>query len=94
MVHSHPHPGEILMEEVIRALGIQVTEAARRLGMSRTALSRVLNRKAAISPDLAIRLERAGISTARFWLGLQMNYDLWQAQKRKHPPVKKLQLAA
>ena len=55
-----PHPGEILREDVIAPLGLSVTEAADRLAMSRVALSRVLNCKAGISPDLAVRLERAG----------------------------------
>ena len=70
-MYNPSHPGEILREEVIDALGLSVTEAARRLGMSRVALSRVLNGKAGISPDLAIRLERAGVATARAWLQMQ-----------------------
>ena len=62
-MHNPPHPGELLKEDVIVALGLSVTETAERLAMSRVALSRVLNGKAAISPDLAIRLEKAGVST-------------------------------
>lgn len=85
-----PHPGELLREDVIAELGLTVTEAAERLSMSRVALSRVLNCKAAISPDLAIRLESAGVSTARAWLAMQVNYDLAQAMKRPHPSVKTL----
>ena len=85
-----PHPGELLREDVIVELGLTVTEAAERLSMSRVALSRVLNCKAAISPDLAIRLERAGVSTARAWLAMQTNYDLTQAMKRPQPSVKTL----
>lgn len=85
-----PHPGELLREDVIAELGLTVTEAAERLSMSRVALSRVLNCKAAISPDLAIRLERAGVSTARVWLAMQVNYDLAQAMKRPQPSVKSL----
>ncbi|MDR1848903.1 MAG: HigA family addiction module antidote protein [Zoogloeaceae bacterium] len=77
------HPGEVLREDVILALGLTVTEAAERLGMSRTALSRVLNCRAAVSIDLALRLEQAGVSTADTWLTLQLNYDL--AQTRSHP---------
>jgi len=71
-----PHPGEILREDVIAPLGLSVTEAADRLAMSRVALSRVLNCKAGISPDLAVRLERAGASTAQAWIAMQANYDL------------------
>lgn len=82
-----PHPGELLREEVVDELGLSVTEAAARLGMSRVALSRVLNERAAISADLALRLESAGLSTARAWLALQLNYDLAQAKRHPQPQV-------
>lgn len=91
MMHNPPHPGELLRDEVILALGLSVTEAANRLAMSRVALSRVLNSKAAISPDLAVRLEQAGASTARAWLSMQANYDLWCAMQHEQPPVRRLQ---
>lgn len=71
-----PHPGEIIREDVIAALGLSVSEAAERLGVSRVTLSRVLNGHAAVSSNLAVRLELAGVSTARMWLALQVNYDL------------------
>lgn len=90
MMHNPPHPGELLKEDVIAALGLSVTETAERLAMSRVALSRVLNGKAAISPDLAIRLEKAGVSTARAWLAMQANYDLWHAMQNKQPRVRPL----
>jgi addiction module HigA family antidote len=73
-------PGVLLRIEVIEALGMEVTEAARRLNMTRPALSRVLNGKAAISADLADKLERVGVGRARFWSTLQARYDLQQAQ--------------
>nr|WP_297459161.1 HigA family addiction module antitoxin [uncultured Halomonas sp.] len=85
-----PHPGELLREDVIEALGLSVTEAARRLGMSRVAFSRVIHEHASISSDLAVRLEAAGVGTARHWLALQSAHDLWQAQHRQQPPVEKL----
>jgi addiction module HigA family antidote len=94
MMKNHPHPGELLREDVLLPLGIEVTDAAQRLGMSRTTLSRVINGRAGISPDLAIRLERAGVSTARFWMTLQTNYELSQAEKRVQPKVQRLQAAA
>ena len=94
MMHNPPHPGELLREEVIGALNLSVTEAASRLAMSRVALSRVLNGKAAISPDLALRLEQAGASTARAWLAMQANHDLWRARQHAQPPVRPLQDAA
>jgi addiction module HigA family antidote len=93
MMYNPPHPGEILKEMVFEPLNLSVTEAADRLAMSRVALSRVLNGRAGSSPDLAIRLEKAGASAARFWINLQANFDLWQATQRKQPRVRKLQKA-
>lgn len=93
MMKNPPHPGELLREDVINELGLSVTETAARLGMSRAAFSRVINGKAAISPDLAIRLERAGVSTARAWLAMQLNYDLARAMEHQQPPVRSLQPA-
>lgn len=87
---NHPHPGVILREDVIVPLGLTVSDAAEKLGMSRTAFSRVINGKAGISPDLAIRLETAGISSARFWIALQAEYDLEKAKQRKQPTVARL----
>ncbi|OYV54310.1 MAG: addiction module antidote protein, HigA family [Acidiphilium sp. 20-67-58] len=86
MMNNPPHPGELLREDVIGELGLSVTEAAQRLAMSRAALSRVLN-----APDLAIRLEQAGVSTAQAWLGMQANYDLWLARQHQQPPVRRFQ---
>ena len=91
MMHNPPHPGELLKEDVVAALGLSVTDAAERLSMSRVAFSRVLNGKAGISPDLALRLEQAGVSTARAWVAMQANYDLWQAMQHTQPPVRRLQ---
>jgi addiction module HigA family antidote len=91
MTFKNPsHPGEVLREDVIAELGLTVKEAAKRLGMSRTALSRVLNCRAAVSPDLALRLEQAGVSTADMWLTLQLNYDLAQARQHPQPAVRAL----
>jgi addiction module HigA family antidote len=94
MMKNPPHPGELLREDVLAPLNLSVKEAAERLGMSRVALSRVLNGHAAISPDLAIRLERAGVSTARAWLSMQANYDLARAMQHEQPPVRALQEVA
>ncbi len=94
MIHTHPHPGEILKETVFGPLELSVTDAAERLSMSRVALSRVINGRAGISPDLALRLEKAGVSTARFWVSLQASYDLWQAMQHKQPAVRPIQGAA
>jgi addiction module HigA family antidote len=71
----------MLRELVFEPLKLTVTEAAEKLGVSRVTLSRVTNERAGISVELAIRLEKAGVSTARFWLNLQTNYELSKALK-------------
>ena len=81
MFKNHPHPGEILREDVLLPLEIDVTDAAERLGVARSTLSRVLNGRSGISPVLALRLEKAGAGTARFWMALQSNYALSQANE-------------
>lgn len=93
MMKNPCHPGELLRETVFEPLGLGVTDAAQKLGMSRVALSRVVNGRAGISPDLAIRLENAGVSTATFWVGLQANYELAKAMEHKPAAVERLQAA-
>ncbi len=78
-MYNPPHPGEVLKDEVIVPLGLSVTDVASRLGMSRTALSHVLNGHAGISPELAARLETAGVGSARSWVAMQANYDAQNA---------------
>jgi addiction module HigA family antidote len=88
-----PPPGETLKEDVLRTLRLTVTEAAQQLGVTRTALSRVLNGHAAISPKMARRIEawlgpeRRG--RAEMWLGIQMDYDLWVAEQKPLPNVRR-----
>jgi antitoxin HigA-1 len=88
-----PHPGDTLREDVLPALGLTVTDAAAQLGVTRPALSRVLNAKAAISPEMALRLEGwLGVERgggAMLWLGQQSAYDLWRVRKAAMPKVKK-----
>jgi len=79
-----PHPGRSIRENCLTPLGLNVTDAASVLGVARHTLSRVLNGHAAISPEMAIRLEKAGWSNAEFWLRRQATYDLAQARKREH----------
>lgn len=90
-MHNPPHPGGTLREDVLPALGLTVTEAAAQLGVTRAALSRVLNGRAAISPEMALRLESwLGVENggrADLWLGEQTSYDLWQARKAFKPKV-------
>lgn len=90
-MHNPPHPGEILKELCLAPLGITVTEAARALGVSRKTLSAILNGRAGISPEMAVRLSIAFGTTAESWLNQQVRYDLYQAErKRKKLRVKQL----
>ena len=79
-----PHPGRGIRENCLAPLGLSVTEGAKVLGIARHTLSRVLNGHAGISPEMAIRLEKAGWSNAEFWLRRQTTYDLARAREREH----------
>jgi addiction module HigA family antidote len=81
-IHDPPHPGGIVRRQCLEALDLSVTEAAKGLGVTRQALSDLINGKAGISIDMAIRLSKAFGSSPEMWLGLQMAYDLWQARER------------
>jgi len=85
-MHNPPHPGAILREDVIPELGLSITEAANQLGVSRNSLSRVLNEHAAISPEMALRIENwLGVENggrAELWAGMQLDYDMWHARHR------------
>lgn len=82
-MHNPAHPGEILKELVIEPLGLSITEAASRLGVSRTSLSKVLKGRGTVTPEMALRLEMTfGKPNAAHWLRLQNAYDLWQMRQR------------
>ena len=81
-MHDPPHPGELVKYECLEPLGLSVTRAAKGLGVTRQALSDLVNEKSGISVDMAIRLSKAFGSTPEVWLGMQMDYDLWQARHR------------
>ena len=76
------HPGEVLREDVIKPLGLTVTEAARRLGVARQTLSELLDCKASVSPDMAVRISKATRTTPESWLYMQAKLDLWQAEQK------------
>ncbi len=78
-----PHPGHSIKDACLDPLGLSVTEAAKVLGIARHTLSRVLNGHAGLSPEMAIRLEKAGWSNADHWLRLQTAYDLAQARQQE-----------
>jgi addiction module HigA family antidote len=82
-MHNPPHPGEILRDLCLEPLGLSVTDAAKALGVSRKTLSAVLNGRAGISPEMAVRLSIAFDTTAESWLNQQVQYDLWLAEKRR-----------
>lgn len=96
-MHNPPHPGEVLRDGVFSETGITVTDFAKRLGVTRVALSRVLNGRAAISADMAVRLAAALGGSAESWLHMQANYDLRLAKKalkRETAKIKPLKLTA
>jgi addiction module HigA family antidote len=81
-MHDPPHPGGIVRRQCLEPLGLSVTEAAKGLGVTRQTLSDLVNEKAGVSVDMAIRLSKAFGSSAETWLGLQTAYDLAQATDR------------
>ena len=91
---NSPHPGRSIKENCLDPLGLSVTEAAKVLGVARHTLSRVLNGHAAISPSMALRLEKAGWSNAEFWLHRQASYNLVQARKGVDQPTTEMDLGS
>jgi addiction module HigA family antidote len=95
-IYRPPHPGEMLREDILPALGLTVTEAAAQLNVTRAALSRVLNERAGISPEMALRLEAwlgvANGGRADLWVAQQAIYDLWKARQAGLPKVKRARI--
>jgi addiction module HigA family antidote len=91
LMHTPPHPGEVIRELCVDPLGLSVTDTAKALGVSRKTISNILNGHAGISPEMAVRLSIAFNTTSESWLNQQLQYDLWFAEKeRKKLMVKKL----
>jgi antitoxin HigA-1 len=82
-MHNPPHPGEVLRELCLKPLALTVTEAAAALGVSRKTLSSILNGRAGISPEMAVRLSLAFGTTAESWMNQQVQYDLWHAERNR-----------
>ncbi|HEY3720102.1 MAG TPA: HigA family addiction module antitoxin [Roseiarcus sp.] len=80
-MHDPAHPGEVIRESCLKPLGMTVTAAAEGLGVTRKALSDLLNGHSGVSPEMAIRLEKAGWSSADAWLRMQAAHSLWEARK-------------
>jgi antitoxin HigA-1 len=94
-MHNPPHPGAVIQDTVLSGgKGLSITEFAQRLGVSRVALSRVVNGRAAVSAELAIRLAAALGGSAESWLRMQVSYDLWRAEKKRRPKIMPLKSAA
>jgi addiction module HigA family antidote len=77
------HPGEVFLEDVIKPLGITITEAAQKLGVSRKTLSEFVNQKSSLSPEMALRISEATKTSAESWLKMQTKLDLWNALQKK-----------
>ena len=82
-MHNPPHPGEIIKSLCLEPLGVSVTEVAKALHVSRKTLSAILNGRAGISPEMAVRLSIAFGTSAESWLNQQTQYDLWHAERRR-----------
>jgi len=82
-MHNPPHPSEIIRTLCLEPLGLIVTEAAKALGVSRKTLSAILNGRAGVSPEMAVRLSIAFDTTSESWLNQQTQYDLWHAERRR-----------
>jgi len=80
-MHNPPHPGEIIREFCVKALDLTVTKAAEALGVTRKTLSTLLNGRAGISPEMALRLSKVFGRTPEGWLRLQLQFDLWKAEQ-------------
>lgn len=89
-MHNPPHPGEVLQDVILGAAGLSVSEFAKKLRVSRVALSRVVNGRAGVKADMALRLAAALGGSAESWLWMQASYDLWQASMKRRPRVKPL----
>jgi addiction module HigA family antidote len=80
MKRKPTHPGKIIQKDYLKPLAITITEMAATLGISRKTLSKIINERGAVTPDMSLRLARAFDTTLELWMNLQKNYDLWQAE--------------
>ena len=83
LMHNPPHPGLIIKELCIEPLNLTVTDTAKALGVSRKTLSNIINGKAGISPEMAVRLSIAFNTSSESWINQQSQYDLWQAEQHR-----------
>ncbi|WKZ60853.1 MAG: HigA family addiction module antitoxin [Cyclobacteriaceae bacterium] len=90
--HSPPHPGEILQDLYLEPLGLSVTKAAEHLHIARPNLSAIVNGRAGISPEMALKLSLAFDTTPQYWLNLQSSFDLWSASRSKRNLTRDIKL--
>ncbi len=83
-MYNPPHPGGVLLRQWISPLGISITQAAKHLGVSRKALSELVNEHTGISPEMAVRLSIALDTSSELWMNMQSSYDLWHAEQRRN----------
>ncbi|MBS0377430.1 MAG: HigA family addiction module antidote protein [Proteobacteria bacterium] len=93
-MHSPAHPGEILREMYLKPMKVSVTEAARALGVSRKHVSAIVNGRAPVTPDMAMRLAAVFATEAQLWVNLQAQHDLWVVSEKTPPKVRPLRQAA
>jgi addiction module HigA family antidote len=90
MMHNPPHPGIIVKKALIDGANLNVTEAAKLLGVGRVSLSKIINGHSGISPEMAVRLSIALNTSSKMWLSMQDTYDLWQVEKYKSKLIKQI----
>ncbi|OPB31535.1 HigA family addiction module antitoxin [Bartonella sp. AR 15-3] len=90
MMHNPAHPGEVLKVAFLEEMGLSIQKLADHLHITRASLSRVINGHASMSTELAVKLELAGFSKAKFWLDMQTNYNLWQTMQQLQPSISPL----
>lgn len=93
-MHNPAHPGEVLRELYLEPMGITITQAAEALGVSRKHISAIINGRAPVTPDMAMRLAAAFATEPELWVNLQAQYDLWTVGRKARPKVKPLRHAA
>jgi addiction module HigA family antidote len=93
MIHSPAHPGSILGEELAE-LGISVSRASKELGVSRQTLSAIVNARSPITPDMAVKIGHYVGNGAEIWARMQMNHDLWHAERRMEKKLKNMPRAS
>lgn len=89
-MHNPAHPGEILREMYLKPLNITVTQAAKALGVTRKHVSAIVNGRAPVTPDMALRLASAFVTEPELWVNMQAQYDLWTVSRQTRPKVKVL----